>query len=387
MEIVQGMDEQEVISLLRSLVEIPSLTGEEREIANFVASYTEAAGFSSTRVSDHWDVVACITGSRPGPKILFLTHTDHSKPSSPNQAYCAEMTDGEKFGKRGKIITGKGSCAPKSTLAAMLYAGKILAPLKDRLKGSFVLAAVSRDLWANHDGVREVADRGWIDSDMAVVGEPSDNQPAIGARGILHFTMTIEGKPTHWGRPKDGSNPIWSIPDLLKLIEDMARVLPSHPALGEATLVPIDIRCEMSPPHTPNCCTLLLDRRTLPGEDRELIVKDVEERLKGFRSHGQKATLQLTKEMHPFHGDPGSFISRKLMELHRVIIGRDPEAGYLSFSSNGGFLTEKMRIPSVAYGPGSIADLTPVEHAEISRVLAASKVYVGTALEILSTDL
>jgi succinyl-diaminopimelate desuccinylase len=387
MEIMQPMNEQEVISLLRSLVDIPSPTGEERELANFIASYTETTGFSSTLMSDHWDVVARVTGSMPGPKILFLTHTDHSKPSPSIQAHRAEITDGERFGKRGKVITGKGSCAPKSTLAAMLYAGKTLAALKTRLKGSFILAAVSRDLWTNHDGVREVADRGWIDSDMAIVGEPSGNQPAIGARGIYHFTITMEGKPTHWGRPKEGINPIWGIPDLLKLIEHMTHVLPSHPALGEATLVPIDVRCEISPPHTPKYCTILLDRRTLPGEDRETIVKDIEEKVKRFSFHGQRITFQLTKEMYPFNGDPESFISRKLMEVHRVIMGENPNLGYLSFSSNGGFLTEKMRIPSVAYGPGKITDLTPIEHAETSKVLSASKVYVATTLEILTADL
>lgn len=376
-----------MISLLRSLVEIPSPTGEERELANFIASYTETTGFSSTLISDHWDVVARVSGSMPGPKILFLTHTDHSKPSLLSSAYSAEITDGEKFGKRGKVITGKGSCAPKGTLAAMLYAGKTLAALKIRLRGSFTLAAVTRDLWINHDGVREVADRGWIDSDMAIVGEPSGNQPAVGARGIYHFAITIEGKPTHWGSPKEGINPIWGIPDLLKLIEQMTHFLPSHPSLGEATLVPIDIRCEVSPPLTPKYCTIVLDRRTLPGEDRQIIANDVEKKVKEFSSPEQRGSFQLMKEMYPFKGDPESFITKKLMHVQRVITGENPKIGYLSFASNGGFLTEKMLIPSVAYGPGKITDLTPIEHVEISKVLLASKVYVGTALEILTADM
>lgn len=246
-------------------------------------------------MSDKWDVVARIDGEIKGPRILFLTHTDHSKPACPEEAYNPRIIDGKDSGKSVKVITGNGSCSPQGTVAAMLYAGKILAQRKKDLKGSLIIAAVSRDLLANHDGVREVAERGWIDADMAVIGEPSENRSVIGARGINHIAITIQGNPTHRGRPQGGVIPIWAMEQVLKLIKGLMADLPSHPSFGEATLASIDIKCKISPPRTPSSCCLVLDRRTLPGEDTESIIKVIKKRLDKLKLEKQKIDVELIK--------------------------------------------------------------------------------------------
>lgn len=373
---------KELIELLENLIKIPSPTRDEKEIAKFISEYAERNYLVATKISELWDVVVRIDGNNPGPKILFLAHMDHSKPDQPMDAYIPRVIDGHDFGKPGKVITGKGSCTSKGALAAMLFAGKNLASKKKDLKGSLIIAAVSRDLLANHDGIREVAAKGWVDADMAIIGEPSGNQPVIGTRGINHIVVTIYGRPTHWGRPQEGINPIWSIGQILGVVKELISDLPSHPSLGRATLTPIDIQCEISAPRTPNSCRIILDRRTLPGEDSDEIIREIKQKLEELWIEKSKIDVELIKRMYPFQGDPNSLIAKQLMKTNETISGKRMPYGYLEFASNGGYLTHKMKIPSIIYGPGRIEDMSN-EHVEIDSVLMAARVYASTAFEIL----
>ena len=383
--VLEEIDEQELIELLKKLITIPSPTGDEKEISQYISSYAKDSGYSSVEVSDQWDVVARIDGKNDGPRILFLTHTDHSKPADPKEDFHPGIVEGQKFGKSGRVITGKGSCAPKATLAAMLYAGKILAKKRTELRGSVIIAAVTKDLNANHDGPRAVDENGWIDADMAVVGEPSNNDPVIGARGISHIAITIKGVPTHWGRPAEGCNPIWTIEQILPQIKAQVADLPSHSELGEATLAPIHIGCEASPPQTPSSCRIVLDRRTLPGEDTDHIIQEIRDRLNYLKTEELNIDVDLASQMYPFEGNSEEFISKKVLEISQAIKGQPSQFGYLTFSSNGGYLTRTMGIPSIVLGPGNISDIAPIEHVEVNSVMAATQMYIATVLDVLQS--
>jgi len=78
-----------------------------------------------------------------------------------------------------------------------------------------------------------------------------------------------------------------------------------------------------------------------------------------------------------------SLISQKVSEMHELITGQRVPFGYLTFATNGSFLTSQMKIPTVVYGPGRIEDMAPREHVEVDRLIMAAKVYAGTALEVL----
>jgi acetylornithine deacetylase/succinyl-diaminopimelate desuccinylase-like protein len=119
----------------------------------------------------------------------------------------------------------------------------------------------------------------------------------------------------------------------------------------------------------------------LPGEDADTVVQGIKEAL-GKTAIEEKIEIELVKQMFPFEGDPESFISKQVSAVNEAITGKISPFGYLTFASNGGYLTSKMKIPSVVYGPGRITDLIPVEHIEISSVVTAAKVYAGTAIEV-----
>jgi succinyl-diaminopimelate desuccinylase len=381
-ESVTRDETDELIELLENLIRIPSCSGQEESLSKFIVAYGESLGFSTLRQTEHWDIAGTLEGEHGGPTILLLTHMDHSPPEAEEDPYRAAVMDGSGFGKPGRVMVGKGSCSPKATLACMLYACKRIALKKKEMKGSVILAAVGRDLLANHDGIRALVEKGWIHADFAIAGEPTGNEPKIGARGINHIEIVIPGSPSHWGRPDEGINPVWQLSSALQILHELIRELPRHGSLKGATLVPIDISCQMKAPRTPSACHVLLDRRTLPGEDPEAILREIEERLRqGLPEHQVRASMK--NQMYAYEGDPATLICRKIAETNDRLSGRPVPFGYLSFATNGAFLTHRMKIPTVVYGPGRIEDMAPKEHVEIDRLVLASRVYTETILGLL----
>jgi len=370
----------ELIHLLENLIRIPSGSGQEKSLSEFILAYGESLGFSPLRRSSHGDIAGTLEGSPGGPTVLFLTHMDHSPVDTEENPYRPVVMDGSEFEKPGRVLVGKGSCSPKATLACMLYACRQIAVRKKEIRGNVLFAAVGRDLLANHDGIRELVEEDWIHADFAVAGEPTGNRPMIGARGINHIEVVIPGMPSHWGRPEEGINPLWELPSVLQTLRELIGELPRHEALKGATLVPIDIACDMKPPRSPSACRVLLDRRTLPGENPEAILREVRERLQQ-RVPGVHASVK--SQMYPYEGDPGSVICRTIAETNDRLSGRPVPFGYLSFATNGGFLTHQLKIPTVVYGPGRIEDMAPKEHVEVDRLVLSSSVYKDTVLALL----
>jgi len=87
--------------------------------------------------------------------------------------------------------------------------------------------------------------------------------------------------------------------------------------------------------------------------------------------------------MYPYEGDPATLICRKLAGTNDRLSGQPIPFGYLPFATNGGFLTHRMKIPTVVYGPGRIEDVAPKEHVEIDRMVLAARVYTDTVLALL----
>lgn len=88
--------------------------------------------------------------------------------------------------------------------------------------------------------------------------------------------------------------------------------------------------------------------------------------------------------MYPFEGSPESHIAKKVKEMNEAITGNRLPYGYLPFSTDGGFLTGKMRIPSVIYGPCRIQEaIVSKENVKVENILLAVRVYAASTFEIL----
>jgi acetylornithine deacetylase/succinyl-diaminopimelate desuccinylase-like protein len=79
-DIANLIKQDRLVELTRTLVEIPSVTGHEHSLADWVFDYLTSLGMDDVNrlpVEDAGDtIVACLGGSQDGPGMLLLFHLD-----------------------------------------------------------------------------------------------------------------------------------------------------------------------------------------------------------------------------------------------------------------------------------------------------------------------
>ena len=121
-------------------------------------------------------------------------------------------------------------------------------------------------------GTRVLRDRGFLNQDAAIVGEPTDLQLGLAQRGGAWITATAFGTAAHGSQPHLGVNAITSMARLLLRLQACVPDL-EHPLAGRPTVNAAIIAGGSAPNVVPDRCTVDIDRRLIPGEnDPELVL-------------------------------------------------------------------------------------------------------------------
>ena len=232
--------ESDVCALARSLVDIPSVSGDEGEIAAWTASYLERLGYrvELQEVAPGRSNVVARDGA--APRVVFASHLDTVPP------FVASSEDAD-------FLYGRGACDAKGIVAAQVaaalrlkaegYKGVGLLYVVDEEAGS--LGAKVANGHAVAAGVRYV-----------VVGEPTDNRLARGCMGSLRLSLATAGLAAHSAYPERGSSAVLALLDVLADVRGVE--WPTDPFFGvttcnigtiaggtRANVVPADARAEL----------------------------------------------------------------------------------------------------------------------------------------------
>jgi acetylornithine deacetylase/succinyl-diaminopimelate desuccinylase-like protein len=379
----RGMSDAALIDLLMELVRIPGTAGEEGAVAQFLGQLLPQFGWDEVTVDDNHNVVARARGNGTGPSVMLLIHSDSAQAGTMANPYEPVFQDGAAFGKQGDVVYGRGSTAPKASIASMIAATARILADGQRLPGDLILAVITRDLLANNDGIRDIDKQG-VKADFVIVGEPSDNQIVLGARGVAQYDVTITGIPAHVGNPDGGVNPIPLMATFLTDIEQLPR--DEHPQLGKFTLAPLSVSGVGTRPNTPEQCTAVVDHRVLPGGDPAEMGKRLQEIATRAAARDERATVkvELLRSMLSFEIAPGAPIVQALLTASQETGHRAPNPGYIRFATNAGYAVAHWGAQAVGFGPGLIGDVGAQEHVEVAAVHEAAQVY-ERAVRLLSS--
>jgi len=90
----------------------------------------------------------------------------------------------------------------KSGIASFLQAISMIDHSKIHLdRGALILHLVSDEESHGHQGMGFLTQKGVIQGDAALVGEPTDLDLVIGHKGALWFRISTIGKSAHGSRP------------------------------------------------------------------------------------------------------------------------------------------------------------------------------------------
>src|SRR5712671_1050524 len=192
------MESTETFELAAQLMAIPSVTGNELEVGNFLAARLGSAGYRIEKQEvgpGRFNVMAFAER----PRVLFCTHIDTVPPMLP-------VREDDTF------LYGRGACDTKGIIAAMIEAG-------DRLRKSGIqdfgyLLVVGEE--TNGAGAKAANALKW-ESDFVIVGEPTGNKLARAQKGTFMADLSVQGKAAHSGYPEAG---VSAIEGLWKVLAD-----------------------------------------------------------------------------------------------------------------------------------------------------------------------
>ena len=189
-----------VFELTRRLIDIPSVTGDELAVGQFLSSYLEQLGYRVERqevAPDRFNVIA--TTEAP-PRIVFSTHLDTVPP------FIASSEDEE-------FIYGRGACDAKGIMAAQIFAAQrfrdegvndvgLLFMVDEELGSLGAQAANKHPLAAS--------------CRYLINGEPTDSRLAVGTKGSVRVVISTEGRAAHSAYPEAGESAIEKLLDILQ---------------------------------------------------------------------------------------------------------------------------------------------------------------------------
>lgn len=203
--------------LTRKLIDIPSVTGNEKSVGEFLASYLEDLGYRVMRqevAKDRFNVFA--TTDLP-PRVVLSTHMDTVPP------YIESSEDEER-------IYGRGACDAKGIMAAQIMAAARLREEGRREIGLlFTVDEEQGSLGAQIANKHELAQP----AEYLINGEPTDNKLASATKGSLRLTLKTSGRASHSAYPEQGESAIEKLLDVLESVRECE--WPSDPVLGETT--------------------------------------------------------------------------------------------------------------------------------------------------------
>lgn len=258
------------IVLLRDLVAIPSVSGTEERLGQFVEQWARDHGLDVARAED--GVLVTVDSGRPGPTLAFVSHLD-------------TVPAGEGWVRppfepviEGTLLYGRGSGDAKASVASMLLAAHDLSSRRESRRGRLLLLFGYGEETRNTSMPRLVTRAGEIDA--AVVGEPTNLQAAVAQRGLMMADLIARGDQRHAGYAGDGSFRN-SITLLARELVKLERLLDDrvHPVLGTTTATATMLEAGISRNVTPPVARAVLDVRSTPAWTHEELAAALTERL------------------------------------------------------------------------------------------------------------
>lgn len=337
----------DLIDLTKKLISIESTTGNEDEIANFIASQLD---FAHIKMQD-------VDGF--GPNVIARQITDSNEPIIILNCHMdtIEIVQGwesDPFNPRidGNKMFGLGACDMKAGIAiAMDVFKKVVGEGKNIIftavsdeegnsKGSHVLLQkfLKKELKEN------------INKSLCLIPEDTNEQIKLGARGRYVIEITVTGRSAHGATPECGTNAIEEAAIIVNGLKELP--LNSHPKLGNGSICVLKINGGGDSLSVPDRCKIRVDRHTVFGEDKKQVMNDFEELLKKLNLKCSYEISWMKREtpfLEPYILDAHNPWAKKFLSSFKEFYQKEPEVAY--GKSVGDFNAFGKLMPTVIFGP------------------------------------
>jgi len=311
------------IDLLKELIKIPSISGEELAAADLIGSFLDNSEIIYQRENNNiWANNKHFDTNKP--TILLNSHHDTVKPNKgwTKDPFKFEIAGDKLFG----LGTNDAGASLVSLLAAFLYVNS-----SDNLKYNLIFSATAEEETTGPLGISSVLNKfGKID--MAIVGEPTGMQMAVAEKGLIVLHCKAHGVAGHAAH-NTGENAI------MKAIEDINwfstfQFPKKSQWLGPIKMTVTGINAGIQHNVIPDVCTYMVDIRTTDAYSHKQIIETI--------------TGNISAEIERCSNN----LNPSALPQDHILIQKAEELGIKTFASPTLSDQAVIPAPSIKIGPG-----------------------------------
>ena len=416
-KVLAQIDRDELAQLGSDLTSIPSPTGQEKAIAEFILNWFAANGLKAVRQDveiDRPNAVGILKGDGTGLSLGFNGHTDTSFTGTAEDLRMVATIEPEselKASIKNGKVQGLGISNMKGGIAAFMMAGKALKKSGIKLKGDVVLAAVVGEIsrtpigpWQTKEyrgegaGTRHLLTHG-MHTDYAVVADGSDLNIVWTQTGVVQVKIATFGKAkAAWGtkrstHPMEKMNAIVKMTKIIDALEQWATEFeekyiynsPTGPLYPKVNIGGIEGGAPYRPNYFPGVCTIYVDVR-MPPQVRPVTIKyEMEQTLNRL---GVEYEMDVYKSLLGHEGKGIEPLVQSAEEVYQHLFGEKikPEAPDRASIWTDTNVYNELGIPAIKIGPRGRRIGPRNEEIEIDVMVKAAQIYAVMALDICNRE-
>ena len=344
------------ISLLDRLIGFPTVSHQSNlEMIEFIAATLNARGIESQIIKDETGQKANLyatIGPSDRPGVMLSGHTDVvpiEGQAWTRDAFTMSETDGRLYGRGSTDMKGFIACAISAALAAA-----------DMDLNTPLHLAFSHDEEIGCVGVHhliDVLEEAPVKPAFCLIGEPTQMQVATAHKGKLAARALCRGVEIHSAMAPNGVNAIHLAMALIAEIRALqTEIEHSGSRDGDYDIPYTTLHVGIINGGTalnivPNLCTLEFEIRNLASDDPDLLMEQVVTRAGKIVTDHTGSAIEF-ETMHRYPGldtPPDS----EIISFVKSLTGANSTTK-LSFGTEGGLFDQRLGIPTVVCGPGSM---------------------------------
>jgi acetylornithine deacetylase/succinyl-diaminopimelate desuccinylase-like protein len=393
------VDRQRIVEIACNLADKVSITGEEKEVAEYLGGEFERLGMQveyQEVEEGRPNVIGTLKGSGGGATLMFCAHMDHF--DNPQETVVDEDR-----------IYGRGLVNMKAAFPCYMEAVAALQKAGIQLRGDVIISGVVGEIekaqigrfQGKHYrgagvGARYMMDHG-VMADMCIIGEPTGLQLQIGNSGLLWARVSVDGKATKF---------VIAAAKVAQAIQDWEKEYQrKHPHKFMLPTVQIGAIDGGNPfkPGTRPTTDIFVIVKMLPGAVPLAIKRDIEqvcERVRKRESDILDIRVELYLTTPGYEISKSEYVVKAMERAHKTVFNQPvPYAKPIRYGiTSDGSRIAAYGVPSITYGPGfgtHLVDPTETKAGAewdtptgirrgvgIENMVNCAKVYAMAALDI-----
>jgi len=386
MDPLELVKEKRVAQLTRTLVEIPSETGKEKKIGDWLIAYFEKLGLTQiTRlpVEEAGDTVYAVHKGGDGPKLMLNFHIDTFDVFEgwDTPPFKIVEKEGRLYGLGAHDMKGGAACA-LAALEAIIESGV-------KLSGDLIVSGTSdEEYWSR--GAHALIKSGILEGcEYCIVPEPADHATIlIGQRGRHVFKLRFYGSSVS-AAYDEGVN---AVVDAAKVVASFEKhkpdgfgYMPEYNMRG--TLCVTGLHSGGDKIYVPELAEVTIDRHILPGQS----VDEAADQIKRIIAEADiKGRYELTWDERPTPA-PTSFITppdsrfvhtaKKSLETE---LGEEVRLALARSVADTNHIAVHGGVPTIIMGPSGGNTCEANEWVDIDSLPQITRAIIRTVMELLA---